>query len=167
MSKISKKRGELEEPNLIQDLESVKQILEKHSLTVDELKQIMARGEPMQVPISIFRNKVGPMAALCIYLKDYRHLKLSQIARLINRDARSVWAAYSNSKPKSRPMKEDLRLTCSIEVFKNRERSVMENLVFHLKTVNNLTLTEIANLLGRSNKTIWCFYNRALAKDEK
>lgn len=47
------------------------------------------------LPISIFCDKKGPLEAVTIYLKDKMRLTFNEIAKLLNRDNRTVWAVYN------------------------------------------------------------------------
>lgn len=59
--------------------------------------------EPSQysVPLQIFKNRIlAVLEALTEYLKDKYKLKYSQIARLLNRDDRTIWTVYQRAKRK-------------------------------------------------------------------
>lgn len=49
-------------------------------------------------------------------------------------------------------------------IFKNRQLSVLEVLVQHLKEVRRLKYREIARLLNRDERNIWTVYDRVLKK---
>jgi len=70
---------------------AIKKISEK--LTVDEPN--------IWLPISIFsKNENGPLETIATYLKDNLNMRFSEIARILNRDNRSVWASYNKVKKK-------------------------------------------------------------------
>ncbi len=144
------------------EIDTIRSILDKHNLSLEELKFLLSK---QTVPVSIFKTGIGPLAALCIYLKDYEKLSLSEIANKLNRDQRTIWATYNKAKQKVRNLELD-SLRVPLSIFQNRRKSIMENLVYHLRSELNMTLKDIAKLLGRNNKTIWCFYSRALKKNE-
>jgi hypothetical protein len=49
--------------------------------------------------VSIFTDKnLGPLEAIVIYLKDQSKLTFNEIAKLLNRDNRTVWAVYHKNK---------------------------------------------------------------------
>ncbi len=145
-------------PNLKEDVETIKLLLEKHNLTVGALDLILNETS-INIPLSIFKKKAGPLSVICHYLKDYKNLKLVDIAKLLNRDQRTIWASYN----KSSIIKLNInsKIFVDVKIFSNRNNSIMENLTFYLVNVHKLRLIEISKLINRSNKTIWCFYNRA------
>jgi hypothetical protein len=54
------------------------------------------------LPISIFTDKnLGPLEAIAIYLKDKVNLSFNEIAKLLNRDNRTIWACYHKRKKKN------------------------------------------------------------------
>ena len=148
---------------LDRDLETIKQLLDKHGLTPKQLDKLL---EPeLAIPVSIFKSDVGPLGALCLYLKENKGLRIAEIARLLNRDQRTIWATHANSKGKKVIVESGLIV--DVKIFADRRVSVMEALVYHLKTIHHMRLVDIAKMLERSNKTVWCFYHRALKKHEK
>ena len=51
------------------------------------------------VPTSVFRNrKLKVLEALVKYLKEQQGMRYSDIARLLNRDPRTVWTVYQKAK---------------------------------------------------------------------
>ncbi|RLE42096.1 hypothetical protein DRJ48_04260 [Candidatus Woesearchaeota archaeon] len=160
---MQEKRGAQE---LCEDISVIQNILTKHHLTLDNLKLLLERNQQLSVPVSIFKTNVGPLAALCVYLKDYKNQSFSEIAKLLNRDQRTIYTTYAKYKPHVKHLDQGGKLHIKIEIFSNRKLSIMENLVFYLKDTLGLRLVEIASMLGRNNKTIWCFYHRALQKNE-
>jgi hypothetical protein len=140
------------------DLAKIRHILSKHSLSPEMLPGLLSNPS-FGVPVSIFRSRAGPLGALVCFLKQ-KGLRFSDIARLLSRDQRTIWATY-NKYPNKQGLELDYSLCMPVELFSDRRLSIMEALVYYLKSVNNLRLIEIATLLSRSNKTIWCFYSRA------
>jgi len=143
------------------ELARVKYILAKHSLSIEAFTNLLSE-ESLEIPISIFKSKSGPLGALVLYLKS-KGLRFSEIANLLNRDQSTIWTTYNKLSKKQ--FIEEPSISVPVEIFANRQLSIMEALTFYLKTVNNLRLVEIAKLISRSNKTIWCFYSRAKKKN--
>ena len=55
-----------------------------------------------KIPISVFASKrLGVLEALVKYLREKCGLHYSDIAQLIERDQRTVWASYNNAKKKN------------------------------------------------------------------
>jgi len=53
------------------------------------------------LPIFLFRNDaLGPLESISIYLHDTGNLAFNQIAKLLDRDNRTIWACYHNGKKK-------------------------------------------------------------------
>ena len=61
----------------------------------------MDKKEEISIPLSIFSNrKLGPLEAISKYLKDDAKLKFSEIAKLLNRNQKTIWVSYHNAKKK-------------------------------------------------------------------
>ncbi|MEA2038014.1 MAG: hypothetical protein U9O94_11000 [Nanoarchaeota archaeon] len=55
----------------------------------------------LKIPVSIFTNrKLGVLENLVRYLKENLGLKYSDIAKMIDRDNRTIWASYNRIKSK-------------------------------------------------------------------
>lgn len=116
------------------------------------------------LPISIFTNpNLSALESICRYLKDEKGLRYSEIASLLNRDQRTIWATYTNSlkKTKGRLDAPDSKYTIPLASFKDRSLSVLEAVVHHLKGRYSLRYSEIALLLGRDERNIWSIYRKA------
>lgn len=143
--------------------------LKKNNLSIEDLRNYLSKKPvPNTVPVSIFKNdKLSALETIVKYLKENKNLKYIEIAKLLNRDQRTIWATYNKA---SKKMPSSLAVTKSdynfpIELLKDRTLSVLENIVFYLKTLN-LSNHEIAVLLNRNDRTIWTVYNRAKKKNE-
>jgi len=162
------------------ELSSLDLILKKkYNVSVKELleeakeKQIREEFEiksEIKVPLNIFNKKLSPAEVLCKYLKENKKMKFSEIAKLINRDERSVWTNYNNAIKKMREkIKEDKKIDktilVSINIFSNRKLSILESVVKYLKE-KAYRNCEIAELLGKDQRNIYTIYNRAKKKLE-
>ncbi len=122
------------------------------------------------LPVSIFFNdSLSALEAITKFLREERNLRYSEIADVLNRDERTIWCTYSNSKKK---MQERLATgTSSIQIpvsaISSRELSVLETLAFYLKDEMNLSFNRIAAVLRRDYRTIWTVYRRAKIKRMK
>ena len=69
---------------------------------VKKKKEKFHVGEPNHwIPISIFSNtSLGPLEAISKYLVEKSKLNFISIAKLLNRDNKSIWACYNRSKHK-------------------------------------------------------------------
>jgi len=118
-------------------------------------------------PISIFNNgQLGSFETIVKYLKEELLLKNHEIAVLLNRTDKTIWAAYNlaikKRKEKLDVKKSDIHIPALI--FSDRKFSVLESLVSYLKDNFNLRYSQIADLLSRDERNIWTVYNRAKKK---
>ena len=64
-------------------------------------EKLSAKESKFFIPVSIFTDrKFGVLEAIVGYLKDNFNLRYSEIAVLLNRDERNIWAVYSRYKKK-------------------------------------------------------------------
>ena len=55
----------------------------------------------MSIPTSIFRDRaLSVLEAISEYLKEKKGMRYSEIAKLLNRDDRTIWTAYKRAKIK-------------------------------------------------------------------
>jgi DNA-binding NarL/FixJ family response regulator len=55
----------------------------------------------LALPTSIFKNReLSVLEAITVYLKDEKGLTYAQIARLLNRNDRTVWTSYQRAMKK-------------------------------------------------------------------
>ena len=141
-------------------LDKIKTLMHENHISLNDLK---GKGNVM-VPVSIFKSNYSPLGCLCIYFKDKKGLTFSEVGKLLNRDARTIWLTYKKNKTIRTKLKEDFNLMIPTKIFSNRKLSVMENLTKELKDQKGFRFVDIAKYLGKSPKTIWCFYNRAKKK---
>ena len=142
----------------------IKHFKEEYKLTKEDLINIYEGIEEIKVPLSIF-SKLSPLEALVKFLKENLGLRFSEIASKLNRDDRSIWRTYQQAKYKNIPfeLKKD-ELLIPLSIFKNRNLSILENLVVYLKSNINVSVKEISFLVNKSLSTIWTAYNRAKKK---
>lgn len=137
-------------------LEKVKQETKLSDAKIIELL------EEDNVPISIFNCSLGVLEALVKYMREDLGYPLSKIAGLLNRDARTIWSTYDNAKAHPR-LDTSATLLIPINIFSLRKLGVLEALVTHLRT-QGLRYSQIAQLIGRDQRTVWTVYNRAKKK---
>jgi len=119
------------------------------------------------VPLSILKNN-SSLEAIVLYLKEILNLKFSDIAKLLNRDQRTIWVTYTNAKKKKIVLNlENIsQLNLPLNMFTSRNFSILETIVFYLRTNYTLTFNQISDLLGKNYRTVWTVYKRALKKIE-
>ena len=123
-------------------------------------------SETQLLPISIFFNDdLSAFESITKYLKEEKNLRYSEIAKILNRDQRTIWCTYSKAKKK---MQE--RLICSSEItipvsyVSKRNLSVLETITTYCKEELALSFNKISTLLKRDYRTIWTVYSRAQKK---
>ncbi len=112
------------------------------------------------IPTYIFTKDLGILESTVKYLKQEQNLKLSKIAKLINRNPRTIWSTYRKSIKKQDYQKKDKFIIIPISVFSNRAFPPLKSLVKYLKEECSLRYSEIAGLISRDQRTIWVTYNR-------
>lgn len=100
------KREKIRQDDLYNAFQLVlKSLKEKHDLNTREVIELIAPHdkEALTIPIQILQNRqFGVLEATVVYLKDEIGLKYSEIARLLNRDDRTIWNVYNNAKKKTK-----------------------------------------------------------------
>ncbi len=140
-----------------------KELEEKFNLPQAEL---YSRAFKKNIPVSVFSYKLGALEALVKYLKENLCMSYHQIAELIHRDDRTIWASYRAA---GRKMKEKMdikgepKMFLPISIFKNRKLTVLGAAVVYLKD-KGVKYSEISGLTGRNQKNIWTIYSRAAKK---
>ena len=55
----------------------------------------------LAIPSYIFRNRdLSVLEAITVYLHDKKGMKYAEIARLLNRNDRTIWTSYQRAKKK-------------------------------------------------------------------
>lgn len=55
----------------------------------------------VNIPSFVFRDRdLAALEALVVYLKDSQGMTYAQIAKLLNRDDRTIWTTYKRAKQK-------------------------------------------------------------------
>ena len=86
------------------------------------------------------------------------------IAKLLNRDQRTIWTAYNKSlkKQKGLIIVKETEIFIPISIF-NKKLTLLEAIVIYLKE-KGLKFSEIARLLNRDQRNIWTIYSQAVRK---
>jgi len=113
--------------------------------------------EIQNIPLKLFAIKeLGVLEVIVKYLKENTKLTYADIARLLNRDQRTIWTTYSkaakkhNEQFKIEPNDEFIAIT----PFSNTKYSPLQILINEL-TSKGYSLKDIAKLTNRSYKNIW------------
>ncbi len=136
---------------------------------LDELMELIAtrtpEGAKLTIPATIFAQGISPAEALVKYLHEQEKLTFSAIGRLLKRDQRSIWVTYHNAakKHKRKLAVRDDTVNVEVTIFANRELSISEALVLHLKE-EGMRNVAIAELIGKNQQNVWTLYSRAKKK---
>ncbi|MFO8015950.1 MAG: sigma factor-like helix-turn-helix DNA-binding protein [Candidatus Woesearchaeota archaeon] len=165
---------EIYEPPSIPEsiLNDVRDFSEEHHLSRPQLRLIFSRRVVSELdvqrnsfPLYIFDRKTSALESTVKYLKENRGRKISDIARLMNRSSKTIWATYHHAAekaPEPYPEKRS-RLRIPIHILEDRRLGAQEAIVRHLKD-EGLNYHQIAEILGRDERTIWTAYHRAKEK---
>ena len=123
--------------------------------------------ESIKVPVSIFSQKTSPLESLTKFLKENYDLKFTEIARMLNRDPRTIWSTYDSAVEKVKPPFElkEKELFIHIDKFSNRKFSILEIVCNHLAELG-LSISEIATSLSKHRNTIWSTIMRFKKKND-
>ncbi len=129
---------------------------------------IQPRG--FELPICIFDNShLSSLESIVKYLVEEQNLKFTQISRLMNRSDKTIWATYQQALKKM-PRRFIPKKSCifiPLQILKNRNLSVLENLVAFLKETQLLSFNQISSLMNRKYRTILTVYRRSIQKRSK
>ena len=125
------------------------------------IKEYKSQENINNISITIFANrKLGILESVVKYLKE-NGLTYHEIAVVLNRDDRTIWATYSKAikKDKSVAAIDINSETINPAIFSNRKMAPLEAIIKHLRE-RGMTLKQISLALNRSYKTIWLTYNK-------
>jgi DNA-binding CsgD family transcriptional regulator len=148
---------------LAQHLQKVRELMielkEEHKLDINELVSEEA------IPVCVFSGELSSLEATVKYLKEEKAKRYVEIARLLNRDQRTIWVTYSKARKK---VPNKLRITrgpsVPIAALADRKLSTLEAIVLDLKSAG-YDLKTIARLLNKHYQTIWTTYRRGVVKN--
>ena len=134
---------------------------------VNKLLNIQVKEE-VKVPLSVFKNDyLGSLETIVKYLRENLLLSFKQIASLTNRNEIALAVTYRNAKKKLEAkfvVTEISPYSIPVSILKDRNLSVLENVVSYLKDTFGLAYHKVAVLLNRNDRTIWTVYQRAKKK---
>ncbi|HIG93145.1 TPA: hypothetical protein HA242_00035 [Candidatus Woesearchaeota archaeon] len=124
-----------------------------------------AKNEAL-IPLSIFSHSLAPMEALTKFLKENEQMSLPEIALLLHRDQRSIWANYRRA---GRILKSKLASTSEtyvlpLSLFQDRSFSILESVVLYLNSVHHLTPKQMGKLLHKSPNSMAVLLKRGKEK---
>jgi len=157
-----------EEQKEIEDIRKrVNQLCARQGIEdADVLYLVRKSRDYSYVPAEIFSQRLSPLEALTVFLRDNMGLGLSEIARRLSRDQRTVWTTYRNamSKQKKLFIPKRSRAPIPLGIFRGRKLSILETAAFYLKRKRGMRLTEISRLMKKDTSTVWTALSRAEKK---
>lgn len=146
---------------------------EEYGVELEEVKELISKAEKkskkeIRIPISVFDNKeLSILEDICKYLKEELGLNFHEIALLLGRNDRTIWATYNNSlkKRKERLSIKESEISIQVSLLKNRKLTTFEVIVLCLKDNYGLNYHRISILLKRDERNIWATYQRARKKN--
>jgi cyanate lyase len=117
--------------------------------------------DKVMVPAGLFSlRRLGIMEANVKYLREDLGLGLSEIARMLGRDPRTVWVMYHQATLKM-PERFEVKpgISIPISVFVG-DSSPLKAIVSHLRHVHGLKFKDIGQILGRDTALVCTVYNR-------
>src|SRR3989338_5030649 len=140
---------------------------ERYSLSSTELLNNVEDNLNI-ILLNIFIHMLSPLETITKYLKENSQYSIKSISKIINRSEKTVWFAYNSSRKKHPfPLQfSDTKYFIDPSIFADRKFSIMEHIVFHLKTAYALAFRDIAKLINRDPRTVWTTYRRYLDKNK-
>lgn len=141
----------------------------EHNLTEQQIAryQKQRQSEP-NFPLGILECRdLGSFEAIVKHMHE-KGKRLGEIAKLTNRDARTIWNAYDSAqrKHKERIITAE-RPEIPIRIIQDRKYSVLESVVNYLHKELSMTYPQIARALKRDSRTIHTVKKRIEAKNAK
>ncbi len=136
---------------------------------IDVYKEERVKKENPKVPLSLFSDrKLGILEVLVKCLKENYAFKYSRIAKILNRNDRTIWATYEKTQKKNKEKfflrEEKYLVPCN--AFLDRDLGPLEAISIYLHDELHLSFKEIAHQLKRNYRTIWLSYNNGKRKRE-
>lgn len=150
----------------------LQQLHQEQQLNLPQLINIFQEvKQEYNLPLSIFSTKLPPAEALCRYLSEEEKLSCQEIAQLLSRNEKSIWATSQRAK-KRKPLSGKVSYFNSnlkkyfipLSVLQNRDYSLLESVILYLNQVHHLSNKEIAGLLRKSPNSVAVLLKRAQDK---
>ena len=136
-----------------------------HGITEEEI----LGKDKISIPVGIFAtDALSSLEAIVKYLKEECDLRLSKIAKILNRSSKTIWSTYHNA-AKKMPLgfgAVSRKIMIPISAISNRSFSTLESIVGFVKELG-YTNHEVALMLRLDDRTIWCVYDKVKKKGGK
>jgi uncharacterized protein YlxP (DUF503 family) len=138
------------------------QLKTQYNLGSEEIAQLLREEENM-LPASLYQDRaLGIMELTVKYMKENLGYSFSEIARLLNRDQRTIWVVYHNVTQKHplaiHPAHSEYLIPASI--FADREKGVLQAIVTYLKIKYSLRFADIGKILNRDPRVVCTVYHK-------
>ena len=115
----------------------VNHLQKDHKLSTDKIKDLFGKSVRKDLlPISIFNNnELSCLETIVKFLREEFGLRYHEIAVLINRNDRTIWATYNVAckKRKEKLVAKESKIFIPVSILKDRKYSVLESVVGYLK----------------------------------
>jgi hypothetical protein len=149
-------------PSIVKDDEFLHQL----ETLVEVYKEKKQLSHP-KVPLKLFSNRsLGVLEVLVKYLRENQALSYSDIAMMLNRNDRTIWATYRKAAMKHGERfavgGQELGVPCNI--FIDRKLGPLQALTLYTKKELNMSFNEISSALKRDYRTVWLSYQNGVRK---
>lgn len=131
--------------------------------STDLITLIEDRQEEEGIPVTAFcADSLSALEIIVKYLKENKEKSYHQIARLLNRDDRTIWSTYKNSQLKHSPRLKiaDYQVIIPYSAIASRKYSTLASLIIFLKDRSGYSFNEISSVLKKNYQTIYTTYRR-------
>jgi hypothetical protein len=141
-------------------------LLKELEAFIIQYKQKKQETSSPSIPLSAFAAPLGILETIVKYLKENLDLPFHTIADILNRDDRTIWAAYNSTKRKhaERLSTSEEQNYVPVTIFVDRHLGPLEAITFYLRNHVNLSYKEISVILHRDYCAIWLSYRNAMQK---
>ncbi|MFH2021249.1 MAG: hypothetical protein ABIJ34_07555 [archaeon] len=139
-------------------------IFGKYNLSPEDVVLALAKRKSETIPLSAFSNPLSTLEIVVKYLKENQEKSYHEIAVILNRNDRTVWCTYNNSRKKlDKPLSIHPSVSVPISIFASRDKSVLESLALYLKGLG-YSYQKIATALDRNYQTIYTVCRRGMLR---
>lgn len=140
--------------------------IERMERELHQLRKLVVQDQ-QEIPVSLFNTQLSTLEVLAKYLHEVQEKSFADIARLLNRDQRTIWHAYNRAVTKKASIAvNESPYTILLSLFAQRKFSALEVLVSYLRERYSLSFVEIGSLLQLHPKTVWTSYHRKQHKQK-
>jgi len=137
----------------------------EESFFIDQNTYIASNSQEIQIPSCIFRYGISGLESVVKFLRENKQLRFCEIAKILNRNDRTIWDAYSEASKKCHESFDDnSSISIPISAVADRSLSVLESITCYLKDQLNLRFCAIALELNKDQRTVWTVYHRMKKK---